>query len=185
MKEVLEASAALWAGLLEKVTPAELDQPSGLGDWTTRQLVDHVIGGADRTGILLRGGTSADTAGTRDLDYIGDDALASFWMQESRMNDAAAKADLSTPVDYRLGVRTGEAVMAIRVLELALHSKDLADAIGAEWNPPDAVVDFLLGEGSPVLEEFREAGAVGPALPVEADAPPAERLLAFAGRASR
>lgn len=183
--ELLGAAESLWVSVLGHVERDNFDRASGCGEWTVRELVDHVAGGADRTAILLRGGTSDDTATTRGLDYIGDDAVGSFWSQEHLMREAAANADLSAPVDYRLGERSGEALMQIRVLELVLHSKDLADANGDAWDPPADLVEFLLGTGSTVIEEFRAFGAVGPELPVAEDATPGERLLAFAGRASR
>lgn len=178
--ELLGSAETLWVELLERVD-GDLDRAGGCGDWTVRQLVDHVAGGAQRYAILLDGGSAADTAATRGVDYIGADAVGSFWEQEHRLREAAEHADLSALVDHRAGRRTGASLMHLRLLELTLHSKDLADALGVEWTPPAELVAHLLDVGTPIIEDLRALGLFGPELPAASDHP-ADRLLAVAGR---
>nr|WP_238526489.1 TIGR03086 family metal-binding protein [Gordonia neofelifaecis] len=179
--ELLGVAESLWADALDALDLDDLDRASGCGDWTVRQLVDHVAGGAARYTILLDGGTAQDTVATRELDYIGDDAIGSFWEQEHRLREAAEQADLDVLVDHRAGPRSGTSLMQLRLLELTLHSKDLADALGLTWSPPAELLDHLLGAGAPIIEDLRGLGLFGPSLTPASDRP-ADRLLAFAGR---
>ena len=179
--ELLGQAEALWVAGLERLE-GDLEAPSGCGDWTVRQLVDHVAGGGDRYRILLDGGTAEDTAATRHLDYIGDDPIGVFWDHEHRLRESAERADLAKLIDHRVGPRSGTELMVMRLLELTLHSKDLADALHTEWDPPVELAEYLLVEGAGVLDEMRALGHIGPAADAESSVA-AERLLAFAGRA--
>ncbi|WP_424327269.1 TIGR03086 family metal-binding protein [Gordonia sp. (in: high G+C Gram-positive bacteria)] len=179
---MLGAAETLWADALDEVSADDLERPSGCGDWTVRRLVDHVAGGAARYTILLEGGSAAETAATRDLDYISADPTRSFWDQEHRLREVAERSDLTVLVDHRAGKRTGESLMQLRLLELTLHSKDLADALGLGWDPPVELLDHLLAVGAPIIEDLRRLGFFGPALPTGPESDAAARLLALAGR---
>ncbi|MGB3699350.1 MAG: TIGR03086 family metal-binding protein [Gordonia sp. (in: high G+C Gram-positive bacteria)] len=181
-EELLGAAETLWADALDEVSADDLERPSGCGDWTVRRLVDHVAGGAARYTILLEGGSAAETAATRDLDYISADPTRSFWDQEHRLREVAERSDLTVLVDHRAGKRTGESLMQLRLLELTLHSKDLADALGLGWDPPVELLDHLLAVGAPIIEDLRRLGFFGPALPTGPESDAAARLLALAGR---
>lgn len=178
--QLLGDAEMLWVSALTHLGEA-LDDPSGCGEWTVRELVDHVAGGAVRYRILLDGGTAADTAATRDLDYIADDPIGVFWNHEHHLRETAERADLTASVDHRAGRRSGRDLMNLRVLELTLHSKDLADALGVGWNPPAELTERLLHECAGVIDEMRALGHIGEALAPASQAP-TDRLLAFAGR---
>ncbi|ALG83414.1 isochorismatase [Gordonia phthalatica] len=180
-EELLGEAESLWVAGLESLGD-DIDVPSGCGDWTIRQLVDHVAGGGERYRILLDGGSAADTAATRGLDYIGDDPIGTFWEHEHQLRESAERADLSVLVDHRAGKRSGAELMVLRLLELTVHSKDLADALGTPWRPGDELTDFLLREAADVVDQMRALGHIGAVMPTESgDA--ADRLLAFVGRA--
>lgn len=182
-EELLGEAETLWVSGLEQLGP-DLDVPSGCGEWSVRDLVDHVAGGAQRYRILLDGGSAADTAATRGLDYVGTDPIGIFWEHEHRLRESAERVDLDRLVDHRAGKRSGASLMALRLLELTLHSKDLADALSADWTPPVGLTDYLVGVGAPLIDDLRVLGLFGPALAAPSDAS-ADRLLAFAGRAAR
>lgn len=184
-EELLGEAESLWVDgleLLDEDLPAGLDRASGCGDWTIRQLVDHVAGGGERYRILLDGGSAEDTAATRGLDYIGDDPIGTFWEHEHQLRESAERADLSVLVDHRAGKRSGAELMVLRILELTVHSKDLADALGTPWRPGDELTDFLLREGADVVDQMRALGHIGPVMPTDSG-DGADRLLAFVGRA--
>ncbi|WP_341264552.1 TIGR03086 family metal-binding protein [Gordonia hydrophobica] len=185
-EELLGEAESLWVSGLESLdddSPVDLDVPSGCGDWTIRELVDHVAGGGERYRILLDGGSAEDTAATRGLDYVGDDPIGTFWEHEHRLRESAERVDLSRLVDHRAGKRSGAELMVLRILELTVHSKDLADALGTPWRPGDELTDFLLREAAEVVDQMRDLGHIGPVMPTGSEAAAADRLLAFVGRA--
>ncbi len=183
----LDEAARLWTGLLAQAGPEALERPSGCAEWSNRDLVNHLVGGGDRYAILLRGGTAADTAATRSRDYlvgddpVGDDPVTRFWLFENDFRVAMSAADLGAQVDHRAGCRPGRELVTMRVMEVALHAHDLAVGLDAAWEPSDALVEFLLAEAVPILDEFRDWGTVG-AVTAAATDRPADRLLALAGR---
>ena len=178
----LDDAAALWIAALNNVGPQTYSQPSGCGAWTIAELINHVAGGGERYAMLLTGASAEQTAATRGNDYLGDDPIARFRQQEKAFRTAAEAADLNTLVDHRAGPRTGTTLAAMRVMELALHAHDLCTATAQPWNPSPRVVDFLLAEVRPVINELRELGMFDPAVQPPAGAGPNEQLLAFAGR---
>lgn len=178
--DLLGSAESLWVSGLTHLAD-DLDVPSGCGEWTVRELVNHVAGGASRYRILLDGGTSADTAATRDLDFIGGDAIGAFWEHEHQLRESAERADLAEPVDHRAGELSGWELMNLRVMELTLHSKDLADALGAAWEPPVELAEQVLRDCADVIDRMRALGHIGEERTPASQAP-TDRLLAFAGR---
>lgn len=178
----LDDAAALWIDALNTVDPQSYSHPSGCGEWTIADLVNHVAGGGERYAMLLNGAAAERVAATRGNDYLGDDAVAAFRRQENAFRTAAEVSDLGSLVAHRAGPRTGATLATMRVMELALHAHDLCVATAQPWHPSPRIVDFLLAEAAPVIDELREQGMFDPAVEPRVDALPAERLLAFAGR---
>ncbi len=187
--ETLGLAESLWVSVAGDLDDGMLDAAGGCDGWTVRDLVNHVIGGAERYALLLDGADAAATAATRGRDYLaregaGDGGVDVFWDCEHRFREAAERADPNALVDHVAGRRPGAALTVMRVMELTLHSRDLAVALGTPWSPPTALVDAVLAEAADVIDELRAAGYFGPALdPVSDD--PGDRLLAFAGRRGR
>ncbi len=179
--EALEKAAQDWADLVAQCDAEAMDSPSGCGDWSNRELIDHVIGGGHRYAMLFAGSSAADTAVTRGNEYVADDAVAQFWRYESMMREEMNAADLDATVDHRAGPCPGHELLSMRVMELTLHAQDLSVGLGVPWEPSDAVVEFVLTDAAPAIERIRTFGAFGPAL-VPVSQRPGDRLLAFTGR---
>ncbi len=177
----LNQAEALWIDALRQVDPATYARPSGCGDWSIADLINHVTGGGERYTMLLRGASAEQTAATRGNDYLGDDALAEFRRHEDAFRAAADTVDLAAPVDHRVAPRPGTDLVAMRVMELALHGHDLCVATAQRWNPSPAITQFLLDEIPATLAELRRAGMIDPAVEISGGSP-ADRLLALAGR---
>ncbi|MEZ5211340.1 MULTISPECIES: TIGR03086 family metal-binding protein [unclassified Gordonia (in: high G+C Gram-positive bacteria)] len=177
----LDDAEALWAAALSSAGAGTLSAPSGCGEWSNRELIDHVIGGADRYRMLIEGASAGDTAVTRGRDYIGDDPVAAFWRYERALRAAASSADLGLPVDHRAGPRSGTELMTMRVMELTLHAQDLCVGLGIPWAPPERLCEYLLTEAAPVIDGLRGLGLFAAAT-APRSATPADRLLAFTGR---
>ncbi|MDF0528849.1 maleylpyruvate isomerase family mycothiol-dependent enzyme [Tsukamurella sp. 8F] len=182
LMRALSSAEGVWLSVLEHVAPSQWSQPSGCGEWTVRDLVDHVSGGAHRYAMLLDGATAALTAATRSEDYVGHDPVAAFWRSEGALRDVAGQSDLTAIVDHRMGRRSGLVLMRMRVMELTLHAKDLCDGIAAPWEPSAELCSYVLDTMSAEIDKLRAAGLFGPERrPVSRST--ADLLLAFTGRA--
>jgi len=63
-----------------------------------------------------------------------------------------------------------------------LRSHDIAKVIGTDSRLPDALVQGLWDELSPIAEDWRAIGIFGPKIEVPADASLQDRLLGLTGR---
>ena len=62
---------------------------------------------------------------------------------------------------------------------------EIANVIGLDATLPDALVQGLWDELSPVADEWRQFGVFQPAIPVADDAPLMDRLLGLTGHEPR
>lgn len=172
----------LWASTLATSLAGDaLERASGCEGWSSRDLVNHVTGGALRYAMLLEGATAAATVATRDRDFVGGDPLAEFWHHENRFRQAIDTADLELEVDHRAGRRPGRVLVTMRIMDLVLHSHDLCRGTRVGWDPPELLAQHVLIECAPVIEDLREKGHFGAAT-VAASDHPRDRLLAYTGR---
>ena len=106
-----------------------------------------------------------------------------------RAVDRAVAAVLADPELGRLPTRTRAGEMTLEelvamtgLMDLLVHTWDLARATGQDERlPPDEVHDFLVGI-EPWDAELRASGQYGPRVAVPDDADEQTRLLAFTGR---
>nr|WP_268896110.1 maleylpyruvate isomerase N-terminal domain-containing protein [Gordonia zhaorongruii] len=177
----LHAAERLWRGVLETASVDALECSSGCGDWSNRDLIDHVIGGAERYRMLLDGAVEADVARTRGKDYVGERGLDSYDDYERALLEAVERADPEVMVDHRLGPRSGASLVNMRIMELVLHAADLCSGLSIEWNPTAELADYVRLECGAIIEDLRDAGTFAPARSPTSD-DPGELLQAFAGR---
>ena len=82
-------------------------------------------------------------------------------------------------------VMEGDDAAAVALDEVVLHGWDLARATGQRYDVDDGSTAVVLAFTTAVAapgEEWSREGLFGPAVPVEASAPPFERALGLAGR---
>ena len=151
-------------------------------DWDVQYLVAHVVGGNRFASLVLAGRTADDAmAAVMGFPQLGLDPLGAFIetsaMQRELFNEPGA---LDRPVDHPLGELTAERFLTMRVFDIALHSWDLAMAIGCdgELDPTlaEVVLDIVLNEAPGMGFGIEPCGDVGP------DATAMERLLDLCGR---
>jgi uncharacterized protein (TIGR03086 family) len=146
-----------------------------------RELVNHVVGGNRRYVLLLAGKPTEEVEALRELDHLGEDPITAF--AETSLEVALAFREpevLARTVHHRLGDRSGQELLVMRIMEHALHGWDLARAIGAEDDIDPPVVHCLLEalQADPALLGRTSLVPVDPPDP----ATPAQVLLALTGR---
>lgn len=170
--------------LVHAVAPHQWDRPTPCEGWDVRALVNHVVGENAWAVPLLDGRTIADVGGDLDGDLLGEDPSRSW---EDRAAPAvAAVADagaLDRVVHVSFGDIPGREYVSQITTDHIVHSWDLAQGIGASGELGPELVAFAFGFIEPQAEQWRAAGAFGPAVPVPEGASTQARLLGLTGRA--
>ena len=159
-------------------------QPSGLGEWTVRDLVDHVVGGNRMATVLLAGGTRDEAKAAFGLSREDTDLPAAFAESARAQADAFAVGDMTAIVHHPMGDMPASQLLDFRLTDLVVHAWDLAQATGGdEALDAEAVAAVweLLQPFAPFIGQVGVFGE-GPSGSVPDDAPLQERMLDFTGR---
>jgi uncharacterized protein (TIGR03086 family) len=168
---------------LALVRPDQWTAQTPCTEWDVRALVNHVVGANRRYTMLLHGATTDEVEATRAVDHLGDDPATSFAATEAELAAAFAEPGAMARTTYhRTGERTGAQLLEMRVLDIAVHTWDLARAIGAgEALDPDVVAFALTHQD--ILDAARQRGAYAPPPgKTPAGSSAQARLLYLAGR---
>jgi uncharacterized protein (TIGR03086 family) len=165
--------------LVAGVRPEQWDGPSPVAEWTTRDVVRHLVewfppflaGGA---GVELPVGPSVDE------DPAGAWGNLQDAVQALLDDPASAGRVLSNP---HIGeIPLPQAVSQFFTADVFMHSWDLARASGQNDDlDPARCVEMLAGM-EPIEKLMRDSGQYGPRVPVAVDSDAQTKLLGFIGR---
>jgi uncharacterized protein (TIGR03086 family) len=133
--------------------------------------------------MLLHGATADEVDATRTADHLSDDPVASFVTTAAQLDAAiGAPGAMARTAHHPTGERSGAQLLEMRVLDVTVHTWDLARSIGAEESLDPDLVAFALTLRD-MLEAGREHGSFAPP-PEEtpADVSAQTRLLILSGR---
>jgi uncharacterized protein (TIGR03086 family) len=180
--EALDRSTAGFARTLSQVRDDQWTAPTPNPGWSVRDLVNHVVGGNRRYIVLLTGAPTVDVEALRDLDHLSSDPTRAFCETAAAVAVAfQAPGAMTQIVHHRLGDRTGEELLVMRVIEHALHGWDLAHAIGDDDDLDSDVAETVLAAFA-ADPRMLSRTSFAPRTP-PADADPQRRLLSLTGRA--
>jgi uncharacterized protein (TIGR03086 family) len=151
-------------------------------DWDVHYLVAHVVGGNRFASMVLNGRTAAEAMEVvMGAAQLGADPLGDFdTSADDQRRQFRRAAALDQQVSHPLGVLSGERFLGMRVFDIAVHSWDLAVAIGRNAELDDELVEAVLQivrqEALAMAFGIEPCGDVGP------DASPMEQLLDLSGR---
>jgi uncharacterized protein (TIGR03086 family) len=180
--DVLTVAQAGFGSRLREVGTADWDRPTPCSEWDVRALVNHVVGANRRYTMLLGDAPPSDVQATHQLDHLADDPVGRFDETSAEVIAAfRAPGAAERTVHHRIGDRTGRDLLAMKVLDVVVHTWDLARAIGADDRLDRGAVE-LAWTGLPLV-----LGAVpGTFAPPDAElapgAGPQDRLLHAVGR---
>ena len=180
----LARACASTRGVLARVRPGQLGDPTPCASWDVRALINHFVGTPSWAATAV---TSGDGSAAADRDYASGDCLASYDAAVRTALDAfAAPAALDRAVALPFGVLPGAALLGILAQEQFTHGWDLARAAGQPTDLDPALARELLARAAVlVTDDFRGpdgAAFFGPAAPAPPGATAADRLAAFLGR---
>ena len=157
------------AGLLDDVPGGALGDPTPCPQWSVQDLVDHIVAAPSRFARMARG-EEVDWSATPSA---GREPAAQFRSHAEDLLRAVADGgaqDGSIPVDWQCA-------------ELAVHTWDLATALGRSTGDLDAeVAERGLAFMRANLTDDNRGSAFGPEQPAPEGADPYRRIAAFAGR---
>jgi uncharacterized protein (TIGR03086 family) len=171
-----------------KATPADrMGTPTPCTEWDVRALLNHVIGT-----LWLAEALFADQAPRYPMapgslppgDLAGDDPAAAYAEAAAAAVAAASTGDALTRVHVTpLGEMPGPGLAGFTTLDILVHGWDLARATGQPADLDGRLAAHVLGFAEQALATpENRALRIGPAVPVAADAPLTDRLVAFLGR---
>jgi uncharacterized protein (TIGR03086 family) len=180
MSPDLGPAARALADLLVTIEDGDLDRPTPCPEWTVRDLLGHVAGipqafaGAARKQPVPPDGEPVLPEGWR-ASVPGDlAAMAEAWRDPEAWGGMTQVGGIDLP---------GEVCGLIGLDELVVHGWDLHVATGPPWSVDDGTLGVVEGflAGFEVPADVDE-GPFGAPVPVAADAPLLDRVVAKAGR---
>lgn len=172
--------------VVDNIEPSQLDDPTPCSDWSVRDVLNHITGGADMFAIAARDGAVPDDQLGQLLggDNLGDDYQGAFRAAASRATEAFAPAGvLDKVITLPFGEMPAGVALDIAIFDVTTHAWDLAKATGQSTALDPEVLGAALELAQGMLsDEYRAMGLFAQPIEVPADAPTQDRLAAFAGR---
>lgn len=171
---------------LELVRADDLTRRTPCTEWDVGQLVNHVVGSDLRYAELLRGGTAEDylrrKQGETGSDVIGNNPLEHFERAASAFEAALREpGGIQRTVDYPGRPLTGFELLVARIMDITIHTWDLARSLDADDILDDRLVRRCLA--APFFRS-RTEGSGSPEGAVSASADLQRRLIEASGRSA-
>jgi uncharacterized protein (TIGR03086 family) len=180
--EMTDAADAA-ARTVDDVRPAQFGDPTPCPEWDVRTLLNHLILWTSYSAERRAHGESvSEELMTKDFAAEPDFAAA-YRAQLDRAlaawsDPAAWERDLNV-----MGTPTPAAdVASLLLAEIVLHAWDLAAATGQSYTVGDKAAEAALTAVAANTELFRQYKGFAEPVPVAADAPVLDRVLALSGR---
>lgn len=172
-------------GVIGNTTTAQLSNPTLCTEWTVRDLVNHMVGGATMFAISAEQGSVPDDVLGQLMggDNVGDDPQGAWATASQRaMTAFEAPGVMEKMVKLPFGEMPAGVALNIAIFDVATHAVDIARATGQHVTDTELLEGALEVGHQMIGPEMRMPGVFGDERPVDASAPAEDRLLAFAGR---
>jgi uncharacterized protein (TIGR03086 family) len=172
---MFERAASAASGLARSVRPDQMKLATPCAEWDVAALLEHMAGGP----AYLLGALGVDDSGIGRWPERGvtDGVVARL------AEPGVLERRCMSPAGFEWSVAEATAGTAMDQL---IHTWDLAVALGADRTLDPGVTEAVVSMFLPQMPEVgRQAGLVGPAVPVGDDASAQEVLLGAMGRDPR
>ncbi len=163
--------------VVEAVTPAQLELPTPCSEWSVQQLIDHLVDGAEYLFVAATGSEAVPPSGALGTNYrtCVDGVLRAL------ESPGAMERVCVSPLGFEWSVADA---VAGTFMDVLIHTWDLARATGQDDRLDEDQVAACVAMFLPEMpRRGREAGIVGPEVPLGEGASAQDRLLAAMGRA--
>jgi uncharacterized protein (TIGR03086 family) len=170
--------------LVDNVNEDQLGNGTPCTEWTVRDVVNHITGGATMCAISAEQGKVPDEQIGQLLggDNLGNDFKAAWGVAGTRAMKAFDGLDLSKLVTLPFGEMPAGIALNIAIFDVSTHAVDIASSTGQTIADTELLETALEFGRAMIGQEFRDMGLFGPEQPCPADAPVTDRLFAFSGR---
>src|SRR5215813_8762906 len=186
LSDAFQGAIASTAEIIKGVRADQTGAHTPCSEWDVRALLSHVIGT-----VWLSEALFSDRAprypmapgGLPETDLTGEDPAAAYAEASAAALTAAGAGDTLTRVHTTpLGDMPGPALAGFTTLDIVVHGWDLAQAISQPATLDDTLAAHVLAFAEQAITPGSRAPRIGPAVPVAADAPLTNLLVAFLGR---
>ena len=165
------------------VTAEQWSNPTPCTDWDVRTLVNHVVGEQLWTVPLLAGQTMEQVGDRFEGDLLGNDPAGQAEQAAAAAALAAQAPDLlDRTVQLSFGPTPAEEYLFQLLADHLIHGWDLAAAIGDDRRLDEHAVRLCATWFAGRQQMYRDAGIIGPPVPLDDAATDSDRLLAAFGR---
>ena len=181
MERVLDKAGEV----VDKVEPNELTNSTPCTEWTVRDVMNHVVGGATMFAECVEKGSVADERLGQLMggDNLGDDYKGAFHAASDRARAAfGGEGALEKIVKLPFGEMPAGIALNIAVMDVMTHAVDIAKATGQKIDDEELLDTALTIGRQLITDDFRNPGMFDAEQPVPEDASAEDKLLAFAGR---
>lgn len=174
--ELYRRAARTATTVAANVSSGQLDDPTPCSEWSVQDLIDHLTGGTEYLLAALRKREPVPRQGSTAADFAAGVAQ----VLDGLTSPGALDTVCLSPLGFEWPL--GQAV-AGTFMDVLIHTFDLARATGQDERLDADLVEACAAMFLPDMpERGRQAGIVGPAVPVGPDAPLQHVLLAAMGR---
>jgi len=180
----LDDAGTEFGRLVDGTRPDQLGATTPCTEFTVRDLINHVTGGATMFAAAFEHGSVPDDELAAIMgDMVGDDPSAAYAAASERVRAAYhAPGALDGSVTMPFGEFPREAALGIAVLDVAVHAWDLAQATGQDLQLTDELAEDVLALGRAMgLDQYRGMMFAEEIVVVET-APAWDRVAGYAGR---
>ena len=172
-----DAIVPLLDGLVAGIDGEQLDDPTPCTDFTVRQVLEHMVGGATAFAAAFRG--EEPPAGG-----VPDDVVAAFPGAMRALGDAMrSPGALEQTIHAPFGAVPGEVFARFIALDGLVHGWDIATATVQPYDPPPEVVEEAAGFARQAIGDgMRDGDTFAAEVTPPAGASALERVVAFTGR---
>ena len=163
--------------LVAPLDDTQLDAPTSCANFTVRNILEHMIGGATTFAAAFRGEAPAVPVGTTDLVAAFPAAMAE--LRAAVHSPGALDRTIAAP----FGDVPGETFARFVAMDGLVHGWDIATATGQPYDPPPGVVaDVDAFTRQAISGDMRDGDTFAVAVEPPVGASPLVQLVAFTGR---
>jgi len=181
MQRVVDNTTAV----IDKTSKDQLSNPTLCSEWTVRDLINHMVGGATMFAVSVEQGSVPDDLLGRLMggDNVGDDPQAAWATASERaMKAFSLPGAMDKIVKLPFGEMPTGVALNIAIFDVATHACDLARATGQHVTDDEMLAGALAMGQQMIGPELRAPGIFGDEQAADAKASSEDKLLAFAGR---
>jgi uncharacterized protein (TIGR03086 family) len=171
--------------VVDGVSPDQLGNSTPCTEWTVRDVINHVVGGATMFAECVEQGSVPDDRLGQLMggDNLGDDYKGAFHTASDRAAAAfGGPGALEKMVKLPFGEMPAGVALNIAVMDVMTHAVDIARATGQKIDDDELLATALTIGRQLITDDFRMPGVFDAEQPAPEGASAEDKLLAFAGR---